>query len=287
MYKYSPTKLRDEVTPDIAEGIYNDYRLSINRHGDTPSAKTLYHFLTDVCAYWDWEVALRDKVLFNPFSHIDKPSQDEFTVCTEIWNQNEFNKVYEELEFPEDKEAFLIARYTGMYPKDIFLLKHEDVVNKGGVFAIYVRRSKSTSKRQLIRLPVSKAAPEIAELVLAKLKVLNHGQRLFCRHYNEDKFKLWGELFGKRVAAAWKRAFPNQPHKTPKALRHTRTTEWLEMGHEPDEIGAWLGHVDGSKMVLSIYAHRKAMRQLAEASARPLAALPPGQNKIAWNPLAG
>lgn len=268
MIEYSPTKLRDKITPEVADDIYAKYRMRINKINKTPSERSAYHFLTDVCAYWDWEVMLRAEVLYNPFAHIPKPKSDDFVKTEETWDPGEYEIIRDGLE-GEYQDFFVGLRYSAMYPKDLLMTQKVHVMAKDGL-GIMKRRAKSTTKNAVIKLPVLKACPEIAGDISARFKACKGaGDYLYFKNIGRDDHSVekFVHHFGATIFALWERKFPGTKPKLVKSLRHTRTTEWIEAGVEPDIIGTWLGHVDGSKMVLAIYAHRKAVRSFKASEA--------------------
>lgn len=263
MLRFSPTPYRDKLTGDMADDIYLKFENTMTRKKELPSEKTKYHFLTNVCAYWDWEVEVDPNPRKNPFAHITKPKSDDFTVADEEWDQKEFEGTLKKLEHPEDQVALTVIRWSAMYPKDVFWLQEPDFQPGPSILK---RRKKSTSKKQVIKLPLRRACPQIVDLVTQRLKAAKGtGKRVFCTHYPDTKDVLWVEQFGKRVQKAYEAAFPGKKPKLVKSFRHTRTTEWLKEGVEPNEVGEWLGHVKGSRMVLAIYDQRDTLRKLKQA----------------------
>ncbi len=255
MVLYSPTKFRDELTPEMAADIYHKFKTTSNRHNTVPKPRGCYYFLTICREFWDWERDLGYPR--NPFrgSHIQMPKEKSFTICDETWTAEECEAIHNELE-GEDKDAFWFMRWTGMYPKDTFMLRDDHVFAKDGLGIVKAREK----TKEMITLPIYEAAPEVAGILLERLKVAKaKGGRLFCRGYQDNKNILFVDQFGDHVRAAWERVYPGTRSKMVKSLRHTRTTEWIVAKVEPDVIGNWLGHVDGSKMVLTIYSHRKKL----------------------------
>lgn len=263
MILYSPTKLRNELTAEAATDIYYKFKNTPTRLGRLPEPRSCYYFLTVVREYWEWERAMGyDK---NPFKgpHIQMPQEKSFKVCDEVWTPEECMAIYHSLDL-EDKDAFWFMRWTGMYPKDTFMLRKEHVIMVDGGLGIMKKREKT---KELISLPIWEACPEIADLLFTRYNALpEQNGRLFCRQYQDNKHVLFVDQFGDRVRAAWEREYPGTRPKMVKSLRHTRTTEWIVKKVEPDVIGNWLGHVDGSKMVLTIYSHRKKLMSFKKPS---------------------
>jgi integrase len=267
MIKYSPNgigSLVSDITAKVAGDIWNAFCKAPTRLNRPPNEKGKAHFLRNVCAYWDWEVRV-NKVAENPFDWIPKPKDDEFDEYTVTWTQREYEDIHGALALEEEKVALMVCRYFGMYPKDVFMLDTDQCRLDGDDLIINKEREKVQRKRtrkkrskQIIRFIASKCAPkEVVEIMVHAYKqaVKRGGGRIFCTHY--DKPVLWVEQFGKRVKAAWRATYPGVEPKPPKALRHTRATEWRKQGVDPEIIGNRLGHVKGSKMVLKLYSHNE------------------------------
>lgn len=219
------------------------------------SPKYWKNCLSTLKSFFAWVVS--EKLLQeDPVRHLKPPSSSTFKRDDEVWTEEEVVKTAKHLK-EDDKVVFLLMRYTGMYPSDLYHFRKKHIVkDKEQGYKILKVREKAKTGTEVIDQPL---LPQIEKLILeAYEKAQSAEDKLFV--HSDRSVTVWVMGYRKRVATAYKKAF-NKKMKKLKSLRHTFATWIMEKDVPIDVAKAWMGHSKNSTMLEAVYTHRKSAVQ--------------------------
>lgn len=227
--------------------------------GSGVSAKYWKNCLGGLKAFFKWLV--EEKILVeSPVAHLKAPKNSELNKVEEVWTEEEVEAVVKRLR-GEDRDFFLLLRYTGMYPSDLYALSRKHIVkDREEGWKIFKLREKAKYPTEIINQPL---LPQIQDLVLEAYKTTKDPEdKLFV--VSKSSPRVWGIMFKNRVGTAWKRSFPKKKVKKIKSLRHTFAT-WLMENDIPIDVAKdWMGHSKNSNTLNAVYLHRQSSSKYAK-----------------------